>query len=103
MTIGTGGEGTADPRLDAQWGRVRTRLQSELGESEYRSWLRQASVGGLDGEELTLLLPTHFLRDWVRGQHGSRLCAAWQAENPAVRRVDVRVGAAAVAPSAPAP
>ncbi|HVB68090.1 MAG TPA: DnaA/Hda family protein, partial [Acetobacteraceae bacterium] len=103
MTSGTGGEVAADPRLDAQWDRIRSRLQSELGEGEYRSWLRQACVGGLDGEELTLLLPTHFLRDWVRGQHGSRLSAAWQAENPAVRRVDVRVGTITPPPSASEP
>jgi chromosomal replication initiator protein len=100
MTNGTEGEVAADPRLDAQWDRIRNRLQTELGEGEYRSWLRQACVGGLDGEELTLLLPTHFLRDWVRGQHGSRLSAAWQAENPAVRRVDVRVGS--ITPPPPA-
>ena len=103
MTSGTGTEVAADPRLDVQWDRIRTRLQTELGEGEYRSWLRQASVGGLDGEEVTLLLPTHFLRDWVRGQHGARLSAAWQAENPAVRRVDVRVGAAPPAPVAAEP
>ncbi len=93
MISGTEAEVAADPRLDVQWDRIRSRLQSELGEGEYRSWMRQASVGGLDGEEVTLLLPTHFLRDWVRGQHGARLSAAWQMENPAVRRVDVRVGA----------
>ncbi len=103
MTSGMGGEVAADPRLDAQWDRIRSRLQGELGEGEYRSWLRQACVGGLDGEELTLLLPTHFLRDWVRGQHGSRLSAAWQAENPAVRRVDVRVGTTAPPQSASEP
>ncbi|MDE2580315.1 MAG: chromosomal replication initiator protein DnaA [Rhodospirillales bacterium] len=104
MTSGPGGEVVAglqlDTQLEVQWDRIRTRLQTELGEGEYRAWLRQACVGSLDGEELTLLLPTNFLRDWVRGQHGARLSAAWQAENPAVRRVDVRVGTPPAVPIA---
>ena len=103
MTNGREGAGATLHGLSAQWDRIRSRLQHELGEGEYRSWIRLASVGGLDGEELTLLLPTHFLRDWVRGQHGARLSAAWQSENVGVRRVDVRVGGATVAAVEPEP
>ena len=43
-------------------------------------------------------LPTRFLCDWVRSRYGDRLNALWHAENPAIRRVDIRVGGAA-APS----
>jgi chromosomal replication initiator protein len=81
--------------LAAQWARVRSRLRAEAGETEYRSWLRQMTLGGLDGDEITVYLPTHFLRDWVRSQYGARLNALWQSENPVVRRVDVRHKAAA--------
>jgi len=80
------------PQLTAQWTRVRGRLQIEVGEVEYRTWLRQMQLGGLDGDEVTVQLPTRFLRDWVRGRYGDRLSALWHAENPAVRRVDIRVG-----------
>ena len=78
--------------LAAEWSRVRTRLQTEVGEVEYRTWLRQLSLGGADGDEVTVLLPTRFLRDWVRSHYGDRLSALWQAENNRVRRVDIRVG-----------
>jgi chromosomal replication initiator protein len=80
--------------LNVQWTRVRGKLRSEAGEAEYRSWLRQMTLGSLDGDEITVYLPTHFLRDWVRGHYGARLNMLWQAENPAVHRVDVRHGAA---------
>ena len=89
-------EGAADTALAAQWTRVRVRLQNEVGEVEYRSWLRQTSLAGLDGDEVTLFLPTRFLRDWVRGHYGDRLTALWRAENPHVRRVDIRVGGTGV-------
>ncbi|MBU6498278.1 MAG: chromosomal replication initiator protein DnaA [Rhodospirillales bacterium] len=79
-------------QLAAQWARVRGRLQGDVGEVEYRNWLRQMTLAGLDGDELTVLLPSRFLRDWVRNHYGDRLSALWQAENSVVRRVAIRVG-----------
>jgi chromosomal replication initiator protein len=90
--------GHDDSQLAAQWARVRGRLQSEVGDVEYRTWLRQMSLGGVDGDEVTVRLPTRFLRDWVRSHYGDRLSALWQAENRRIRRVDIRVGEAAAGP-----
>jgi len=88
----TGQRSPGEPLLSAQWARVRGRLQSEVGDVEYHTWLRQMSLGGIDGDEITVRLPTRFLRDWVRTHYGDRLNALWQAENRRVRRVDIRVG-----------
>lgn len=82
----------ATPQLAAQWARVRGRLQQEFGEVEYRTWLRQMTLVGLDGDEITVHLPTRFLRDWVRSRYGDRIAALWHEENPAIRRVDIRFG-----------
>lgn len=90
----TGSLPQVDPQLAAQWARVRGRLQAEVGEVEYRNWLRQMTLIGLDGDEVTVHLPTRFLRDWVRSHYGDRLGALWQMESPVVRRVDIRVGGA---------
>ena len=79
-------------QLATLWARVRGRLQQEVGEVEYRTWLRQMTLVGLDGDEITVHLPTRFLRDWVRAQYGDRLTALWQEVLPAVRRVEVGVG-----------
>ncbi len=79
-------------KVAGEWGRVRQRLQAEVGEAEYRAWLRQMALGTVDGDEVTLHLPTRFLRDWVRSHYGERLNALWRSENPAIRRVDIRVG-----------
>ena len=83
---------TSDPVLLEQWMRIRHRLQSEVGDVEYRTWLRQMALGALDGEDITLLLPTRFLRDWVRAHYSEKIAAFWQAENAAIKRVDIRVG-----------
>jgi chromosomal replication initiator protein len=80
------------PQIAAQWARIRGRLQQDVGEVEYRTWLRQMTLAGIDGNEVIVHLPTRFLRDWVRSRYGDRLTALWQAEAPSVRRVDIRVG-----------
>jgi len=87
--------------LQEQWTRVRNRLQQEVGDVEYRTWLRQITLGSVDGDEVTVHLPTRFLRDWVRGHYADKLNALWQSENRRIRRVDIRIGGigASAAPS----
>src|ERR1700678_2523306 len=84
--------GEPQPQMAAQSARVRGRLQSEVGDVEYRTWLRQMTLAGLDGDEITIRLPTRFLRDWVREHYADRLTMLWLAENPAIRSVEIRVG-----------
>ncbi len=84
-----------EPKLSAQWARVRGRLQTEVGDAEYRAWLRHVALVGIDGDEVTMRLPTRFLRDWVRSHYGERLNDLWRAEDDRIRRVDIRVGAGA--------
>ncbi|MGG5810868.1 chromosomal replication initiator protein DnaA [Falsiroseomonas sp. CW058] len=78
-------------QLAEVWARIRGRLRDEVGEVEYRTWLRQMTLAGAQGEEVVILLPTRFLRDWVRGHYGDRLRVLWQGEVPAIRRIEFRV------------
>jgi chromosomal replication initiator protein len=75
------------------WARIRAKLREEVGDVEFRSWLRQMTLASVDGDEATITLPTRFLRDWVSSHYGDRLRALWQQQNPAIRRVDLRVAA----------
>src|ERR671913_178847 len=92
---------TLAPQTSAQivsdWARIRGRLREEVGDSEYKSWLRQMTLHGVDGDEVVILLPTRFMRDWVNSHYGDRLRALWHAECPVVRRVDIRVSQGAAA------
>jgi chromosomal replication initiator protein len=76
--------------LANQWASVRAKLQQEVGDVEYRTWLKQVALAGQDGDELTLTLPTRFLRDWVAKEYGALITSIWQAENPGIRQVDIR-------------
>ena len=88
-------------QISSQWTKIKGRLQAEVGDVEYRTWLRQMTLAGLDGDEVTVNLPTRFLRDWVSTRYGDRLRVLWQSENPEVRRVDIRVGGAILSASRP--
>jgi chromosomal replication initiator protein len=77
--------------LDESWARVRARLREQVGEVEYRNWLRQMTLVEIAGDEVLIALPTRFLRDWVRNHHLERLRTLWQGELPRIRRVDLLV------------
>jgi chromosomal replication initiator protein len=79
-------------QLAAQWARIRGRLQQEVGDVEYRTWLRNMTLSGVDGDEITIMLPSPFQRDWVRMHYSDRLNALWQAEDKGIRRVEFRAG-----------
>ena len=64
-------------QLAPHWARIRSRLHGEVGEMEYRNWLRQMTLSAVDGDEITVLLPTRFLCDWVRSHYGDRLNSLW--------------------------
>lgn len=91
--VKAGDEGGLE-QLAAQWARIRGRLQQEVGDVVYRTWLRNMSLSGLDGDEVTILLPSPFQRDWVRMHYADRLNALWQAEGTGVRRVEFQAGRA---------
>ena len=84
------------------WARIRAKLREEVGDVEFRSWLRQMTLATVEGDEATITLPTRFLRDWVSSHYGDRLRALWQQENPAIRRVDLRVATGSRAAAAEA-
>jgi len=75
-------------KLAAQWARLRARLRDEVGETEYRNWLRQMVLQTVEGEIALITLPSRFLRDWVRDHYGDRLRILAQAEWPQVKRME---------------
>ncbi len=83
---------TLGEQLATQWARIRGRLQREVGDVEYRSWLRNMTLVGIDGDEVTIHLPSGFMRDYVRNNYANRLNDLWQEEDCGIRRVDIRVG-----------
>ena len=76
-----------------QWQRVCARLRSEFGDAAYNSWLRPLSFQRIDSGLAHLQAPTRFMRDWVLSHYGERIRIFWQAEDSAVRDINISVHA----------
>ncbi len=81
----------------ARWERVRARLRAEIGETQYRSWVRQLGFEGLTDGVVTLTVASRFVRDWIVSRYVDRLRALWALEDASVRAVTVDVVAPEVA------
>ena len=86
-----------NPLLAIAWTKIRAVLKTEVGDTDYRNWLRPMTLRGKAGDEVIVTLPTGFVCDWVRDRHGARVNALWLAEYPSVRRVNFCVREAPVA------
>jgi len=86
----------------AQWGRVRTRLREEFGDSAFKSWLKPMALVDVAGGRVRIAVPTRFLRDWVVTHYGERLRAQWAREDATVNAIEVVVQPT-LAPIEPAP
>ena len=90
-------------QLAAVWARIRGRMQNEAGEAAYRTWLKHMVLAGIDGDEVTIALPSRFMRDWVRTHYTDLVMLLWQAEIRSIRRAEfiVRTTLATIEPAEP--
>ncbi len=82
-----------DPKITAQWARVRGLMRSEVGDASYRSWLKPLTLVEVADSVIRIAVPTRFMRDWVVSHYGDRLRTLWMAENAEVESLDIFVQA----------
>ena len=80
-----------DPKITAQWARVRGLLRSEVGDASYRSWLKPLTLVSVIEGTAKIAVPTRFMRDWVVSHYGDRLRELWVGENETIDVIDVFV------------
>ncbi|WP_299439830.1 chromosomal replication initiator protein DnaA [uncultured Rhodospira sp.] len=90
----------SDMDISTLWDRVRRQLRREFGTAAYNSWVKPMTVTARDDSEVTLGLPTRFMRDWVMTHYADRIRALWSGSDPggrSVRFVVLTTDAAAMA------
>ena len=80
-----------DPKITAQWARVRGLLRSEVGDASYRSWLKPLTLVSVTDGTIKIAVPTRFMRDWVVSHYGDRLRELWIGENPTIDVINIFV------------
>jgi chromosomal replication initiator protein len=78
-------------QLQTQWYRVCSRLKAEIGDTAFENWVKPMKAVGLDGSEVTLSVPSRFMRDWVVANYLDRLKELWHGENAKVQAVGVTI------------
>ena len=87
--------------MDQQrWQKVKDRLRFELGDDVFSSWFARMEIEAVDSGAVRLSVPTRFLRNWIQSHYSERVLSNWQAEEPAITRLELSVRSAAIKPVA---
>ena len=78
-----------DGALERHWESIRDRLRVQLGDPLYQSWFSRLDLVSVDGGDVTLMAPTHFIKTWIELHHLPRLEAEFRAELGGLRRVSI--------------
>ncbi len=74
-----------------KWPRVKRRLKTELGDDVYTSWFARVELEEAAKGNVTLSVPTRFLKSWIQAHYFDRLLALWKEEQSDVVRIDIIV------------
>ena len=81
-----------------RWQRVKSRLRTELGDDVFTSWFARIELDAVDSSAVRLSVPTRFLRNWIQSHYSEKVLSNWQAEEPAITRLELSVRSAAIRP-----
>ena len=74
-----------------QWSRVRGRLRAEFGDAAFKSWLQPIRLAGIEGGQVSMNVPTRFMRDWVMSRYADRIRSLWRGEDASISHIDIAV------------
>jgi chromosomal replication initiator protein len=83
---------------ESGWARVKRRLRVEVGEDIFTSWFARMDLEAVEGDGVRLSVPTRFLKSWILAHYAERVLSCWQAEDPAIQRIDLAVRSAVLRP-----
>ena len=58
---------------EKNWQHLKKDLKKIVGETAYNNWLKQLSFVSLNEKEITLSVPTKFLRDWIVNNYSDKI------------------------------
>src|ERR1700688_3051070 len=78
--------------------RVKDQLRKQLGEDVFSSWFGRMELDAVESGAVRLSVPTRFLRTWIQSHYSEHVLVKWQAEEPAITRLELSVRSAAIRP-----
>jgi chromosomal replication initiator protein len=84
-----------------RWKRVRERLRAKVGDDVYSSWFARMELEATEADTIRLSVPTRFLKSWIGSHYSEQLLACWQAEDEAIKRIEITMRSAVIRPLPP--
>ena len=81
----------ASPFNLQSWEKLRIKLKKQVGETAYKSWLRQISFKSAESDSLTISVPTKFLRDWIATHFAEKIKVLCKEKNPEIEILKIVV------------
>lgn len=72
------------------WERVRAKLRFRYGDAAFNSWLKPLSIESATQDEIIIVAPTRFLKEWVVTNYSDGIRECW-AEEKIKALIDIRV------------
>ncbi|EFL89904.1 chromosomal replication initiator protein DnaA [Ahrensia sp. R2A130] len=92
MTIAVGP--TVGARDVQKWSRVQAQLMAKLGPESFASWFDRCRLETISKSQLTISVPTTFLKSWIRTHYAGILLTLWQEQSEGILKVDIVVRSA---------
>ena len=77
-----------------KWERVLAQLKARLGQEAFASWFGRCRLETISKSQLTISVPTTFLKTWIRSHYLATVLELWQKQSEDILRVDVVVRSA---------
>lgn len=85
---------TISAKEKQKWERVLAQVRARLGNESFNSWFGCCRLELISESQLTLSVPTTFLKTWINTHHAKLLLELWQKESKDILRVDIVVRSA---------
>ena len=85
---------TINARDSQKWERVLAQLKARLGPEAFASWFGRCRLETVSKSQLTISVPTTFLKSWIKTHYNDLLLELWQKQVAEILRVDVVVRSA---------
>lgn len=73
------------------WDRVVAKLRFTHGEITFNSWLKPLRLEELDKSQVTLSVPTRFMREWILSHYMQDINNFWKEESPSIKSINILV------------
>ena len=85
---------TVSARDVQKWNRVQAQLRVKLGSEAHASWFGATRLETISKSQLTISVPTTFLKSWIRTHYQTILLDLWQKQSSDILRCDIVVRSA---------